>query len=201
MKKTIVLVAMLLFAAASGYAQESRQDVSISATDLIAPTVNGNGVQMDGTGALGALVSYRYMLTPRSALELNYGFTQNVQKYSGLSAGFTNIRIHSRQEEISGAYVYSLNFKNFNPFGELGIGGVVFSPINDFRTNTHDAKQNTNVGLLLGAGLAYEISPSFDIRAEYRVFGMRAPDFGFPQFKTNRIEVVGTPSIGVAYHF
>ena len=29
------------------------------------------------TGALGLLLSYRYMLTPRSALEMNYSFAQD----------------------------------------------------------------------------------------------------------------------------
>ncbi len=199
MKKTIVLGAMLLFAAASGYAQESRQDVSLSAYGLIAPTVHGNAVQFNGTESLGALVSYRYMLTPRSALELNYSFTQNVQKYNTSFA--PDVRIHSRQQEITGAYIYSLNFKNFNPFLEAGIGGMIFSPIQDYRTNFHDSVQNTNVGALVGGGLAYEISPSFDIRAEYRAFGLKAPDFGFTNFKTGRIEVISMPAIGVAYHF
>ena len=200
MKKTIVLGALLLFAAASGYAQESRQDVSLSAYGLVfEPTINGNAVQLNGTGSLGALASYRYMLTPRSGLELNYSFTQNVQKYNTSFA--PNVRIHSRQQELSGAYVYTLNFKNFNPFAELGIGGMIFSPLQDYRTNYLDSVQNTNVGGLFGAGMAYELSPSFDIRAEYRGFVMRAPNFGFDNFKTGRYEVITMPSIGLAYHF
>ena len=58
---------------------------------------------MRTTMTTGALVSYRYMLTPRSALELNYGFAQNTICYTNASfAGY----VHSRQEEISAAYVY-----------------------------------------------------------------------------------------------
>ena len=74
-------------------------------------------------------------------------------------------------------------------------------PLLDAGTNQFDAKQNTNIGGLFGAGLAYEISPSFDIRAEYRGFLVKTPDFGLDTFKTNRYEVVSTPSIGIAYHF
>jgi len=199
MKKTIVLGALLLFAAASGYGQESRQDVSLSGYGLFAPVVHGNAVTFNGTESLGALVSYRYMLTPRSGLELNYSFTQNVQKYNTSFA--PDVRIHSRQQEITGAYVYSLNFKNFNPFGEIGVGGMIFSPIQDYRTNYLGAVQNTNVGALFGAGVAYELSPSFDIRAEYRGFLARAPNFGFNDFKTGKYEWMSMPAIGVAYHF
>jgi outer membrane immunogenic protein len=198
MKKTMLLGALLL-AAAAGYAQESRQDASISVIGVFSPQVNGNAVQLNTTSTMGFLGSYRYMLTPRSALELNYSFAQYSSKYR--TSFLPNGRIHTRQQEITGAYVYNLNFRNFNPFLEAGVGGLIFTPIRDEGTNQLDAKQNTNIGALFGGGVAYELSPSFDIRAEYRGFVVKAPDFGFTQFKTNRYEVVSMPAIGIAYHF
>lgn len=199
MKKMMLVGALLLGVAAVGHAQESRQDVSLSATEVFAPDVNGLGVfPMHTTKVTGALASYRYMLTPRSALELNYSWAQNSISYKNVSFGG---RVHARQQEISGAYVYSRTYGNFNPFVEAGIGGMIFTPILDNGTTTFDVKQNTNIGALFGGGLAYEISPSFDIRAEYRGFALKAPDFGVASFKTNRYYVVSTPSIGIAYHF
>ena len=76
MKKTMLLGALMLVAAA-GYAQESRQDASVSVMGVFAPQVNGNAVQLNTTGTAGVLGSYRYMLTPHSALELNYSYAQN----------------------------------------------------------------------------------------------------------------------------
>ena len=58
---------------------------------------------------VGFLGSYRYMLTPRSALELNYSFAQYTTRYS--TSFLPNVRIHTRQQEITGAYVY--NFRNY----------------------------------------------------------------------------------------
>ena len=58
-----------MLTAVAGYAQESRQDVSISATGAFAPDVYGNAVKKSTTTTIGLLASYRYMLTPRSALE------------------------------------------------------------------------------------------------------------------------------------
>jgi opacity protein-like surface antigen len=201
MKKTILLLGALMLTAVAGYAQVSRQDVSISATGAFAPEVHGNAVQKNTTTTLGLLASYRYMLTPRSALEANYGYAQNTQKYQvyGKAQG----GIHTLQSEYSLAYVYSMNFGNYNPFAEVGVGAMVFHPFKDSGTYQIDAKQNTNIGALFGAGLAYEISPSFDIRAEYRGFLVKTPDFGLAGdlFKTNRYEVVSSPSIGIAYHF
>ncbi|WP_263383832.1 outer membrane protein [Granulicella arctica] len=200
MKKTMLLCALAL-SAVTAFGQESRQDVSFSAVGLVSPNVTGNAVHMSTTHTLGFLGSYRYLLTPRSGLELNYGFLQNDNKY--VTSFIPNGRIHTRQQEITGAYVYNLTFKKINPFAEVGVGALIFTPIKDFSTNNLDAKQNTNIGGLFGAGVAYEISPSFDIRAEYRGFIAKAPDFSTANavFKTNRYEVISTPAIGVAYHF
>ena len=199
MKKMMLLGALLLGVAVAGQAQESRQDVSLSGTEVVAPNVNGLGVfPMHTTMTSGALLSYRYMLTPRSALELNYSFAQNTIRYTNASYGGF---VHTRQEEISGAYVYSRTYGRYNPFVEAGIGAMIFTPIKDNGTSDLDTKQNTNVGALFGGGLAYEISPSFDIRVEYRGFVLKAPDFGVPSFKTNRYFVTSTPAIGIAYHF
>lgn len=202
MKKTILLGALML-SAATGFAQESRQDASISGYGLLGMRVNGAGgvyiTNQSKTG--GILASYRYLLTPHSALELNYSFAQNTLYFVSNGNPTTN-PIHSRQQELSAAYVYGLTFKNYNPFVEGGIAAVVFTPIQN-GTFTLDAKQNTNIGGVFGAGVAYEISPSFDIRAEYRGIFVKAPDFKLPgdRFKTNRYEVIQMPAIGIAYHF
>ena len=201
MKKTVLLGALLVAAASAG-AQESRQDASISAFEVIAPQVSGNAVQpLRTTLTTGILASYRYLLTPRSGLELNYGFAQNSLVYSAFSAGIPTARVHTRQQEISAAYVYSRNYKKYNPFVEAGIGGIIFTPILDNGTQIRDTRQTTSIGGLFGGGVAYEISPSFDIRAEYRGFILKAPSFGEAAFNSNRYYVISTPAIGLAYHF
>jgi len=199
MKKTMLL-GVLMLSAAAGYGQESRQDVSFSGTGIFGPTVHGAAnVKQEMTGALGLLLSYRYMLTPRSALELNYSFAQDSQKYATSFEPYG--RIHSRQQEATGAYVYSLNFKRYSPFAEVGVGTLIFTPVLDEGTNLLGTKSTKGIAGLFGGGLAYELSPSFDIRAEYRGFLVKAPNFGETNFSTNRYEIISMPTIGVAYHF
>ena len=199
MKKTMLL-GVLMLSAAAGYAQESRQDVSFSGTGIFGPTVHGAGnVQQSMTGALGLLLSYRYMVTPRSALEANYSFAQDNQKY--FVSFEPNARIHSRQQEATVAYVYSLNLKRFSPFAEVGVGTLIFTPVLDNGTNVLGTKSSKGVAGLFGGGLAYELSPSFDIRVEYRGFVTKTPSFGQPNFNANRYEVISMPTLGVAYHF
>jgi opacity protein-like surface antigen len=203
MKKTMLL-GVLMLSAAAGYAQESRQDVSFSGTGIFGPTIHGaNDVKQSMTGALGLVLSYRYMLTPRSAIEVNYGFAQDNQKY--ITSYEPYARIHSRQQEVTGAYVFGLTFKRFNPFLEAGVGTLIFTPVLDNETNLLGTKSSKGVAGLFGGGLAYELSPSFDIRAEYRGLLTKTPSFGETQgsedFSTNRYEIISVPTIGVAYHF
>lgn len=198
--KKMMCVGVLMVSAAAGLAQESRQDASISATGNFTPYVNGTGGnKQSSTNSVGFLGSYRYMLTPRSALEGNYSFTQYNTTF--VTNFLPNVQVRTRQQEISAAFVYSFNFRNFNPFVEVGPAALLFSPIHDYSTTTLDTKRTTGIGALFGAGVAYELSPSFDIRAQYRGFAVKAPDFGNTQYQTNRYEVISVPTIGVAYHF
>ncbi|HEX4039890.1 MAG TPA: outer membrane beta-barrel protein [Acidobacteriaceae bacterium] len=204
MKKSLFLFLLLLpLMALPAFAQESRQDISLSESGIIAPYAAGNAVQLHSTvGLYGGLVSYRYLLTPHSGLELNYQYNQNVQHFTWNAGSY---RVHDRIQEISGAYVRSFNFRNWNPFVEVGAAGVLFSPIDDAKTQylTSSISRNTTVGALYGAGFAYEISPSFDIRGEYRGLILKTPTFNFPgnETKTNVYYNIFDPVIGIAYHF
>jgi opacity protein-like surface antigen len=206
MKKIAFFVCLLAVCAAAARAQESRQDFSLSGTALIEPyKASSTDIQVHSTTAYGGLASYRFMLTPTSALEANYGITyQNKITYYGpqFPAGIT---ILTRNQEISGAYVRSFVFKNFNPFVEAGPSALIFMPILNSGTKTQDAHQQTEVGALYGAGFAYEVSPSFDVRVEYRGLVTKVPTFGVGtsgyNFSTNEWYNISEPVIGIAYHF
>ena len=198
MTKTLLLFLLLPFLAVASLAQESRQDISVSVAGVFPPFITGNDVQQTGTYGLGGLVSYRYMLTPRSALEVNFQYAQNAQKYI---TSFNQIRVHDRLIEFSGAYVLNFNFKNFNPFLEGGPAGFMLVPLDDASTTSIDAKQTMEIGGMYGGGVAYEISPSFDIRAEYRGLIMKTPNFGLTPQKVGRYYNISDPTIGIAYHF
>ncbi|HZP03598.1 MAG TPA: outer membrane beta-barrel protein [Terracidiphilus sp.] len=200
MKKIVALAILLAAGVAAARAQESRQDISLSGTALIEPfKASSTTVQVNSTPAYGALLSYRFMLTPTSALEANYGITY--QNSIGYYVNPNHYKVLVRTQELSGAFVKSFVFRNWNPFVEAGPGALIFLPILNSGTTTHDTKQQTEVGGLYGAGIAYEISPSFDIRAEYRGLVVKVPTFGDSQFTTNRWYNISEPVVGVAYHF
>lgn len=202
MKKIAIIAFLLAGCVAAGRAQESRQDISISGTALVEPFIGSQtDVQVHSNYALGALASYRFMLTPTSAIEANYGITyQNTIKF--VLPQFPNgVKVLTRTQEISGAYVRSFTYKKFNPFVEAGPAAFIFLPIRNTGTTSLDVKQQTAVGAIYGAGIAYELTPSFDIRAEYRGMVTKVPTFGDTTFATNKWYNIFNPAVGVAYHF
>jgi opacity protein-like surface antigen len=200
MKKIAIIAFLLAVCVAAGRAQESRQDISLSGTGIVEPFIaSPTDVQVHSNTAVGALASYRFMLTPSSAVEANYGITY--QNTIHFYTNPNNYNVLTRTQEASGAYVRTFNFRKFNPFVEAGVAGIIFLPIRNSGTTSLDVKQQTTVGALFGAGIAYEISPSFDIRAEYRGLVTPVPTFGDSQFKTSKWYQIYNPTIGVAYHF
>ena len=171
----------------------------MSVAGIFPPFITGNDVQQTGTYGLGGLVSYRYMLTPRSGLELNYQYAQNAQKYY---TSFNNVRVHDRMQEFSGAYVLNQTSRTGILSLRAGPAAFLFSPLDDASTTQiWTSKGQTILGAMYGGGVAYELSPSLDIRAEYRGLLMKTPNFGLGPQKTGRFYNVYNPVIGIAYHF
>ena len=202
MKKIAIIAFLLAVCVAAGRAQESRQDISLSGTGLIEPLVSSStDVYVHSTTAYGALLSYRFMLTPSNALDANYGITY--QNKIHFTTNPLLIPVLVRTQEISAAFVHSFTYHRFNPFVEAGGAGLIFMPILNSGTGTLDAHRQTETAALYGGGIAYEISPSFDIRAEYRGLVTRVPTFNIPNglTTTNKWYNIYEPTIGVAYHF
>ncbi|MFY9853821.1 MAG: outer membrane beta-barrel protein [Terracidiphilus sp.] len=201
MKKIAFIAFLLIVCVAAGSAQESRQDISLSGTGLVEPFIaSATDVQVSANRAFGAMVSYRFMLTPSSAVEANYGITyQNTIHY--VISNTNHYDVLTRTQEMSAAYVRSFNFRKYNPFIEAGPAAFIFLPIRNSGTTSLDVKQQTDIGAIYGAGVAREISPSFDIRAEFRGMVTKVPTFGDTTLTTNKWYNIYNPVIGVAYHF
>jgi outer membrane immunogenic protein len=203
MKKIALIALLLAVGTAACAAQEARQDISLSGSALVEPFVEGTtNVAVSANRGIGVLASYRYMVTPSAALEVNYGIDYANSIHYVIS-NTNQYLVNTRTQEISAAYVRYFVFKNFNPFVEAGPAGFVFLPIYNSGTTTLDAKQETQIGAIFGAGIAYELSPSFDLRIEYRGLVTKVPTFGNKAFTTNRWYPfnIYNPVIGVAYHF
>jgi opacity protein-like surface antigen len=198
MKKLVSFFGLLSMLTVAGLAQESRQDISMSFVGTIQPIITGNNATQASTLGIGDLIEYRFMLNPSNALEANYEYSQFTQKYV---TSFANARIHSRYQEASFEYIHSFVYRKFNPFIGTGAGMFIFNPIDDTHTTDLAAKQTSTIGFLFGGGIAYELSPSWDLRVEYRGTVVKDTEFGLGIYNTNRFYVIEQPAIGFAYHF
>ncbi len=202
MKKLFFLLCLLPMLATFARAQEMRQDVSLSLMDTIQPYVEGGGtntVRAKATMGPGMLLSYRFQMTPNGAAEANYSYMRYTAKFN---EGIANsARVLTSMQEATVAYVRTIPFKKFNPFFEVGGGVLFFFPLGSIKTTVYDAQQVNALVALAGGGIAYEISPSWDLRMEYRGYVSKPQDFGINIYNTGRWYIVSQPSIGFAYHF
>ena len=200
MKKLFFLLCLLPPLATAAHAQEARQDVSLSFMGTIQPYVNGgtNNTTFKATLGAGMLLSYRYQLTPNGAIEANYSYSRYTNKFIN---SFANARVLTSVQEATFAYVRTFPFKKFNPFLEGGGGVLFFSPLGGIRTTTYDTEMTESLIPIFGGGIAYELSPSWDLRVQYRGYVSKPQDFTLKYFPINRSYIVSQPAIGFAYHF
>ncbi len=211
MKKLFFLLCLLPILAATGFAQEegARQDVNLSFMGTIQPYVEGSNttgvgsgttyVQQHSTLGTGMLLGYRYLLTPNGAIEGNYSYSRFTNKFT--SNRPDNARIPTSMQEATFAYVRTFPFKKFNPFIEGGGGLLFFSPNGGASLTTLDTHMTKALTVLVGGGVAYQLSPSWDLRVQYRAQIFSATNFGLPRYSLGRRYVVSQPAIGFSYHF
>ncbi len=205
MKKLLLLLCLLPMLAGIAYAQDegARQDINLSGMGVIQPYVSQSGtpfVKQTSTLGKGLYLGYRYLLTPNGGLEANYSYSRFTNKFI-TRYGAANARVYTSMQEATFAYVRSFEFKRFNPFLEAGGGLLFFSPIGA-KTTTLDTEQTKELTVLFGGGIAYELSPSWDLRVQYRGQIFNTTNFGLStNFPLSRRYIMSQPAIGIAYHF
>ena len=201
MKKIAFFVFLLAVCVAAGRAQESRQDISLSGTALIEPFIASSNRRSSSLHhAYGGLASYRFMLTPTSALEANYGITyENKINYY---VNPNHYQVLTRTQEISAAYVRCFIFKNFNPFVEAGPAALIFLPIRNSGTKILDVKQQTDDRRPVRRAACLRDQPQLRHPRRVSRIGHQG---AYLRRTTSSPPTSGTtstyPTLGVAYHF
>lgn len=206
MKKLLFLLCLLPMLTGIGSAQEqgARQDINLSFMGVIQPYLSSKSspyVKQTSTLGAGLYLGYRYLLTPNGALEANYSYSHFTNKFVTSSA---NARVYTGLQEATFAYVRSFEFKRFNPFIEGGGGLLFFTPIGT-KTTSYDTEYTHELTVLFGGGIAYELSPSWDLRVQYRGQIFNSTNFGLSNspnnFSLSRRYIMSQPAVGFAYHF
>lgn len=197
-RAALVVVAFAGLMSMTALAQEFRSEISAQGTGFFTKDSDGNGVWNQATKTGGLLVGYRYNLTRWLAAEANYGYDRNTQEYFGS----TPARIQANIHQATGSAVVKLpTFVKLQPFVLGGGGALVFDPTGNAGGSLAGATRQTEGAFVYGGGADYGVTKRISLRAEYRGYVYKAPDFNLTSLKTDAWTHVAQPSAGVVYHF
>ena len=204
-KSVLSAVAFIFLFIASGVAQDFKSEFSVQGTANLPKNSTNIDIPHDATKSGGFLVGYRYHLNPWFALQGDYGYTRDTQKYFDPFFGETDIQANIHQ--LTGEAVISTpSSSRVRPYGLAGIGGLFFRPTNSLNNNFIGVGQGsgnnqTKPAFVYGGGVDFDISKYLAFRAEYRGLLFKIPDFQLPGLASDNFTHIAQPSVGLVWRF
>ena len=201
MRRTAIMLAGFVILLALGApAQESRSEISLQGTGFFTNDTSGQGVSRSTSDTGGFSVGYRYHINGWLAAEGNYGFDRNTQKYVG---GFGESRVQANVHTVTADLVVNLplRIRGISPYALAGGGGLIFDPTGNSGGSVPGVGSQGKGAFLYGAGADYALTRHFSLRAEYRGFVYKNPDFGLAALRTDSWTHTAQPSAGIVFHF
>jgi outer membrane immunogenic protein len=203
----LVLLFSLFLIPVITVAQDTHQDVTLSALGNFPFQSKGGNVTINGTNSGGGAVTYRLYFKTHSAIEAGYGFTHSGFYYNedetAVGGGIVSLNQSAAIHELTAAYLYHFrNDHRIQPFVLAGGGAVIFKPSGSSVSNTvFGAVTQLRGAYVYGGGIDYHLSGPFTLRLEYRALNFKAPDFYGAGLTTHSWMRTSAPMIGVAYSF
>jgi opacity protein-like surface antigen len=202
MRRTATLLASLviLLTLAATAQEGTRSEISLQGTGFFTKDGSGQGISRTTSETGGLSVGYRYHINRWLAAEGNYGYDRNTQKYFG---GFGESRVQANVHAVTGDLVVNLplRIRRVSTYALAGGGGLIFDPTGNQGGFVPGASTQARGAFLYGAGADYVLSRHFSLRAEYRGFVYKNPDFGLTALNTDSWTHTAQPSAGIVFHF
>ncbi len=196
------IAAFFVFSTTAMAQVEHHSQVSIQGTALVTKDTNSDSspLSQHTTKSGGLLVGYSYQFNSWAGAEGNYGYTQNTLNTAG-SFGQSSIR--SDFHEITGAFVAHIpvNARGVRPYALAGAGALIFDPTDDARRINAGIDRQAKATFVYGGGVNFDITRNFGVRAEYRGFVYKAPDFNLDNLNLDKVTHLAQPSVGFFYRF
>jgi opacity protein-like surface antigen len=207
MRRTFVLsaVAFIFLFIASGFAQDYKSEVSIQGTANIPKNSDNIDIPHEATKSGGFLIGYRYHLNSWFAVQGDYGYTRNTQKYFDPFFGETDIQANMHQ--LTGeAVITAPSRSRVRPYALAGVGALFFRPTNSLTNlfvgvGNNTGNNQTKPAFVYGGGVDFDISRYLAFRAEYRGLVYKIPDFQLPGLSSDNFTHLAQPSVGLVWRF
>jgi opacity protein-like surface antigen len=199
LRLSVLLGSVLLFAI-TALGQEMRNEVSVQGTGFFTKDSSGRGITRTTTKTGGFQVGYRYRINRWLSAEGDYGFDRNTQRYF---SGIGQSRVQSDVHAVTGDLVVNLplSISRFSPYALAGGGSLIFHPTGNAEGTVPGADTQAKASFLYGVGTNYVLSRHFSLRAEYRGFVYKDPNFGVQSLKSAAWTHTAQPSAGIVYRF
>ena len=198
MKKLAVTAIILVFFSIASWAQETRNEVTVQGSGFFQKQTTSNGITNESSNSGGVMVGYRFNLKNWLAVEGDYDYFRNHQTFQTTS-GTTFVPTNTHA--LTGTAIVKLpSFKMpavkvVSPF-VLGGGGAMF-----FSPRSGSLGEQTRGAFVYGGGADVPVSRHFLVRAEYRGFVYKTPNFEQTSLKVDKYTHSAVPSVGLVYTF
>jgi opacity protein-like surface antigen len=202
----VAFVAFIFLFIASGFAQDAKSEFSIQGTVNLPKNSDNIDIPHDATKSGGFLIGYRYHLNSWFAIQGDYGYTRDTQKYFDPFFGETDIQANVHQltgEAVIGAPSRS----RVRPYALAGVGALFFRPTNSLNNvafvgvGSNTGNNQTKPAFVYGGGVDFDISKYLALRAEYRGLFYKIPDFQLPGLASDNFTHMAQPSVGLVWRF
>ena len=197
MKKLTELAIILVLFGISSWAQEVRHEVTVQGSGFFQKQTTAGGITNGPTNSGGVMAGYRFNLKNWLAVEGDYDYFRNHQTFSG-SIGTTSIPMNVHA--ATGVAIVKLpSFKMpavkiVSPFLLAGGGAMFFDPRGGSVSNGQ-----TRATFVYGGGVDVPMSKHFLLRAQYRGFVYKTPDFEMTSLKVDKYTHSAVPSVGLVF--
>ena len=199
MKTLIVGAIILILFGISSSAQEIRHEVTVQGSGFFKKQTTVGGVTDEPTNSGGLMAGYRFNLKNWLAVEGDYDYFRNDQKFSARSGTtFIPMNVHV----ATGAAIVRLpsfkmpGVKIVSPFVLAGGGAMFFDPRGGSVNN-----EQTRGALVYGGGFDVPMAKHIALRAQYRGFVYKIPDFEMTSLKVDKYTHSAVPSAGLVFTF
>lgn len=199
MKKWIELGIVLVLFGVSSWAQEVRNEVTIQGSGFFNKETGDKGITNTPTNSGGVMAGYRFNLKRWLAVEGDYDYFRNSQKFVASSGTtFIPMNVHA----ATGTAIVKLpsfkvpTLKIASPFVLAGGGAMFFDPRGGSALDVQ-----TRGAFVYGGGVDVPVSRHFLVRAQYRGFVYKTPDFEQTSLKVDKYTHSAVPSAGLVFTF
>ncbi|MGP0020170.1 MAG: outer membrane protein [Candidatus Sulfotelmatobacter sp.] len=199
MKTLISPAIILIFLAMSSSAQEVRNEVTVQGSGFFQKQTTSDGITNEPTNSGGVMAGYRFNLNHWFAVEGDYDYFRNHESF--LSSGGSTL-MWTNVHAATGATIFKLPsfempaVKVVSPFLLAGGGAMFFDPRRSAANN-----EQTRGAFVYGGGCDVPISKNVALRAEYRGFVYKIPDFEMTSLKVDKYTHSAVPSVGLVFTF